>query len=229
MPDEKDIVDPSDDDNRKDRGNGKDEDIHIEVIDPDAPPVEDPPEEEEDVAPAETTGLLKTIAELKKQRDENYDRLLRKQADFDNFRKRMEKDKREFQQYALSEFMLELVAILDNFDRAVAHGEEQAGPEYRKGIELIHRQLRDLLEKKGLRAMVTEGNPFDPMVHEAILREHHDELPENTILQELQKGYFLRDKLLRPAMVKVSFRDTETQTKTDKKQMDTDKDTDENG
>lgn len=214
MPDKKDIVErSSDDDTPKDRGNGKDEEIHIEVLDPDAPSsIDDPVEPMEPVeAPPKSSAFEKTIEELKKQRDDYYDRLLRKQADFENFRKRTEKDKREFQQYALTDFMLELVAILDNFDRAVSHAEDQVGAEYRKGIDLIHRQLRDLLEKRGLRAMETHGKPFDPMVHEAILREHHDELPESTILQELQKGYYFRDKLLRPAMVKVSFRDEKEQ------------------
>jgi molecular chaperone GrpE len=203
-PDEKDDVEQTpDDDMPNDSGNGKDEEIHIEVLDPDAPSMDDSEEE----APPEPTAFLKTISELKKQRDDHYDRLLRKQADFENYRKRAEKEKRDFQQYALTDFVLELVAIVDNFDRAVSHGEDQAGAEYRKGIDLIHRQLRDLLEKKGLRTMDTEGKAFDPMVHEAILREHHDELPENTILQELQKGYYFREKLLRPAMVKVSFRE----------------------
>lgn len=213
MPDEKDVVDQTPNDEPPDSGggNGKDEEIHIEVLDPDAPSMDESEdlelEQEQEQASPKPTALLKTIAELKKQRDEHYDRLLRKQADFENYRKRAEKDKRDFQQYALTDFMLELVAILDNFDRAVSHGDDQAGAEYRKGIDLIHRQLRDLMEKKGLRAMETEGKPFDPMVHEAILREHHDELPENTILQELQKGYYFREKLLRPAMVKVSFRE----------------------
>ena len=211
MQDEEDVNEVTDDDGPKDKGNGKDEEIHIEVLAPDSPGGEDSlelvtePEREPEPQP-KPNPLEKTIAQLKAQRDDYYERMLRKHADFENYKKRAEKDKREFQQYALSDFMLELVSILDNFDRALSHGEDQASPDYRKGIELIHRQLRDLMEKKGLRAMETEGKPFDPTIHEAILREQHDELPENTILQELQKGYYFREKLLRPAMVKVSFR-----------------------
>ena len=86
----------------------------------------------------------------------NDDRL-RKQADFDNYRKRAEKDKKEFQQYALADFMLELIPVLDNFERALSHSDEQSGSDYRKGVELIYKQLRDVLEKKGLKAIETEG------------------------------------------------------------------------
>jgi molecular chaperone GrpE len=157
----------------------------------------------------EISELEKELLELKKEKNEIYDRLLRKHADFENYRKRIEKDKREFQVYAVSELITELIPILDNFERALAHPEEQSGTDYRKGVELIYRQLRDLLEKRGLRAIETSGEIFDPNFHEAISREERNDLPENTILGEFQKGYFFRDKLLRPAMVTVSFRSEE--------------------
>jgi molecular chaperone GrpE len=131
---------------------------------------------------------------------------LRKHADFENFRKRAEKEKREYQMFALSDFMYELLAILDNFDRAMSHAEDQVNTDYHKGILLIYRQFKDLLEKKGLKPIETIGRPFDPNYHEAITREERDDVPENTILEEFQKGYFFRDKLIRPAMVKVSFK-----------------------
>ena len=183
------------------RGNGKDhDDARIKVVD-----LEDPPEKAI-AAQSDAAELEKELEIVRKEKDEIYERLLRKHADFENFRKRADKEKREFQSYALSEFMLELLSILDNFERALAHSEEQSGPEYRKGVELIYRQFRDLMEKKGLKAIDTIGQAFDPNFHEAILREEKNDLPENTILAELQKGYFFRDKLLRPAMVKVSFR-----------------------
>lgn len=188
-------------------GNGKDvHGIEVRVADPEETPgasVED--------AGADHSELEKELETLRKEKDDIYQRLLRKQADFDNFRKRSEKEKREFQAYAITEFLLELLPILDNFERALAHPDEQSGAEYRKGVELIYRQFRDLMEKKGLRAIETAGQPFDPNYHEAILREERNDLPENTILAELQKGYFFRDKLLRPAMVKVSFRTEEAE------------------
>jgi molecular chaperone GrpE len=183
------------------RGNGEDhDDTRIKVVD-----LEDPPEKAI-AAQGDVSDLEKELEAARKEKDEIYERLLRKHADFENFRKRADKEKREFQSYALSEFMLELLSILDNFERALAHSDEQSGPEYRKGVELIYRQFRDLMEKKGLKAIDTIGQPFDPNFHEAILREEKNDLPENTILAEMQKGYFFRDKLLRPAMVKVSFR-----------------------
>src|SRR5262249_14067852 len=204
MPDEKDNELPGDDiiDDSSDNNDPDKENIHLEVLDPDG--------EVNSVELAETANeildLEKKLLDLRRERNEIYDRLLRKQADFDNFRKRAEKDRKEFQQYALSDFMLELIPVLDNFERALSHSDEQSGSDYRKGVELIYKQLRDALEKKGLKAIETEGQTFDPNFHEAIAREVNDNLPENTILQELQKGYYYRDRLLRPAMVKVSHR-----------------------
>lgn len=205
MADDKEDLDKDSPDNGPSRGNGKDQEgFRVKIVD-----LEDAPgglPDRDDSAPAATNDLQKELETARKEKDEIYERLLRKHADFENFRKRSEKEKREYQSYALSEFMLELLPILDNFERALAHPDEGGGAEYRKGVELIHRQFRDLMEKKGLKAIETVGQVFDPNFHEAILREERNDLPENTILAELQKGYFFRDKLLRPAMVKVSFR-----------------------
>jgi molecular chaperone GrpE len=184
------------------KGNGKDDedDIQIELLDPDHPgssvldtPTSNPVQD-----------LERQMETLRKEKDEIYDRLLRKHADFENFRKRIEKEKREFQQYALSDIMSELIFILDNFERAFSHAGE-ASSEYKKGVELIYRQLKDVLEKRGLNAIQTEGRKFDPNFHEAVAREERNDLEEGTILEELQKGYFFQNRLLRPAMVKVSY------------------------
>lgn len=196
------------------KGNGADdEEIHIEVLDPDAPSsYSDDEEEEMEESAVELIApdVDKRLQELQREKDELYDRLLRKQADFENYRKRAEKEKREFQKYALSSFVLDLIPILDNFERALSHMDEELGTQYRRGIELIYRQLRDAMEKKGLRPVETEGRLFDPNFHEAIGRELHEDLPENTILEELQRGYFFHDRLLRPALVKVSYKSDET-------------------
>jgi molecular chaperone GrpE len=210
------MVDDDDDDKIKDgptsKGNGRDDDdIQIEVIGLDEGPSSLDSDEATEaealpsVSSQEILGMEKQIEELRKEKDEMYDRLLRKHADFENFRKRIERDKREFQTYVLSEFFSELLVILDNFERALLHSDDPSGSEYRKGIELIYRQLRDTMEKKGLKAIQTQGQPFDPNFHEAIAREQRNDLPENTILDELQKGYMFQNKLLRPAMVKVSY------------------------
>jgi molecular chaperone GrpE len=185
------------------RGNGKDEEeeFQIELLDPDNPnpaPLEIP------VSNA-IEEMEKQMDSLRKEKEEIYDRLLRKQADFENFRKRTEKEKREFQQYALTDIMGELIFILDNFERAFSHAGDTSHPEYQKGVELIYRQLKDVLEKRGLRAIETEGQKFDPNFHEAVAREERNDLEEGTILEELQRGYFFQNRLLRPAMVKVSY------------------------
>lgn len=195
------------------KGNGKDdEEIYIKVIDVDDPYADSVELEEQGLAiasqpvGAHIAELEKQLLELRREKDDVHDRLLRKHADFENFRKRAEKEKREYQMFALSDVMYELLAILDNFERAFSHAEDQISTDYHKGILLIYRQLKDVLEKKGLKAIETVGRPFDPNYHEAITREERDDVPENTILEEFQKGYFFRDKLLRPAMVKVSYK-----------------------
>jgi molecular chaperone GrpE len=213
MVDENDDLPEDLDDLTGSKGNGKDEEeIYIKVIDDEDPysdtvsddetslVVADPP------ATAQIAELEKQLLESRREKDDIHDRLLRKHADFENFRKRAEKEKREYQMFALSDFVYELLAILDNFERALSHADDQAGSDYQKGVELIYRQLKDALEKKGLRAIDSVGRPFDPNFHEAITREERDDLPENTVLEEFQKGYFFREKLLRPAMVKVSYK-----------------------
>ncbi len=197
------------------KGNGKDEEeIYIKVIDEEDPYSDNVADEETNLVvadppdSAQIADLEKQLFELRREKDDIHDRLLRKHADFENFRKRAEKEKREYQMYALSDFMYELLTILDNFERALSHADDQVGSDYQKGVELIYRQLKDGLEKKGLRAIDSIGKIFDPNFHEAITREERDDVPENTILEEFQKGYFFREKLLRPAMVKVSFRKT---------------------
>ena len=201
MADEKDDFEDSD---FITKGNGRDDDddIEIELLDPDNPSGS----HELEMLPTNAVRELETQMEnLRKEKDEIYDRLLRKHADFENFRKRIEKDKREFQQYALSDIVGDLIFILDNFERALSHADESSNPEYRKGVELIYRQLRDLLEKRGLKIIESKGQKFDPNFHEAVAREPRTDVEEGTILEELQRGYFFQNRLLRPAMVKVSY------------------------
>jgi molecular chaperone GrpE len=204
--------DPNDRSGSKGNGQDDDDEIFIKVIDVDDPYADSVELEEQGLvvasqpAAAQIADLEKQLLELRREKDDIHDRLLRKHADFENFRKRAEKEKREYQMFALSDFMYELLTILDNFERAFSHAEEQATTDYHKGILLIYRQLKDVLEKKGLKPIQTVGQTFDPNYHEAITREERDDVPEGTILEEFQKGYFFREKLLRPAMVKVSFK-----------------------
>ena len=185
------------------RGNGKDEeeDIQIELLDPD-----NPGSGSLEISPSsEVRELELQIETLRKEKEELYDRYLRKHADFENFRKRLEKDKKDFHQFALTDIMGELIFILDNFERAFSHASDASNQEYQKGVELIYRQLKDVLEKRGLRAIQTEGQKFDPNFHEAVAREERNDVEEGTILEELQRGYLFQNRLLRPAMVKVSY------------------------
>ena len=130
--------------------------------------------------------------------------LKRRQADFENFRKRAERDRSEFVQFAGMEFVREMLPILDDFERAMKV--ECADAHYIKGVQLIYTRLYEALKKMGLEPMDTVGKKFDPNLHQAIERVETDEVEDQTILGEFQKGYNYKSKLLRPAMVKVAVR-----------------------
>jgi molecular chaperone GrpE len=130
------------------------------------------------------------------------DRYLRTLADFENYRKRVDREKADFFRHALANTFRDLIPVLDNFDRALEHAEE--GDDFHKGVLLIYKQLFDVLEKAGLRSIDQSGVPFDPNIHEAVVREDNPSVPSHTVVAILQKGYFLHDRLLRPAMVKVA-------------------------
>lgn len=144
--------------------------------------------------------------ELEKLREENRklkDQYLRKMADFENFRKRSEREKTDYFKWALADVMREVVPVLDNFERALAMASDGDG-EFRKGVELIYKQLLEVLQKYGLKPVDSALVTFDPTVHEAVMRDEDSDLAPNTVVEVLQKGYFLNERLLRPAMVKVA-------------------------
>lgn len=158
-----------------------------------ATPVPAPPPEESAAAEAETVA-----EDLRKLND----RYLRTLADFDNFRKRTERDKEDFRRHALTNVLRDLLPVLDNFDRALDHAEE--GDDFHRGVLLIYKQLWDVLQKAGLKAIGEVGVRFNPNLHEAVIREEDPSVPSHTVTALLQKGYFLHDRLLRPALVKVA-------------------------
>ncbi|SDT35024.1 molecular chaperone GrpE [Paenibacillaceae bacterium GAS479] len=144
-------------------------------------------------------------AELVRQAEDNQQRFLRAQADFDNFRRRTQKEKEELGQYASSKLLTQLLPIVDNFERAMAAASGTGDSEsLAKGVDMIFRQLQGVLEQEGLKAMETVGQSFNPEFHQAVMSVESDEHEEGTVVEELQKGYTLKDKVLRPAMVKVS-------------------------
>jgi molecular chaperone GrpE len=133
-----------------------------------------------------------------------YDRLLRKQAEFDNFRKRTERERSEFVQFAGMEFARELLPVVDDFERALKT--QSADQNYAKGIELIYQRLTEILKKMGVEPFESAGKKFDPNLHEAVVRVPTAEVADETVLDELQRGYNFKGKLLRPAMVRVAVR-----------------------
>jgi molecular chaperone GrpE len=142
--------------------------------------------------------------QLQRERDDYYDRLLRKTAEFDNYRRRVERERREQADQAVVDLLQELLLVVDDFELAltVEAGEGAAG--YRKGIELIHAKLHDMLRKKGVSPIEALGADFDPNLHQAVVHEPAEGHRENEVIGELRRGYTMGGRLLRPAMVKVA-------------------------
>jgi molecular chaperone GrpE len=139
---------------------------------------------------------------LRAERDALLDRLARMQAEFENARKRTLREQEDFRDYALADAIKTLIPVLDSFDRALATSPEKS--EFHIGVELIHKQLQDALAKIGVRPVSAKGERFDPRYHEAIEMVDTEEVEDHQVLEELQRGYKLKDRLLRPAMVKVA-------------------------
>lgn len=160
---------------------------------------------QEQAAEADAQTQDPRIAELERLAEENQNRFLRAQADFDNFRRRTQKEKEELSQYATSKLVTQLLPVVDNFERALtANAEAGQGDSFAKGVDMIYRQLQQVLEAEGLKAMTPIGEPFDPEHHQAIMTVESDEYAEGIVVEVMQTGYWLKDKVIRPAMVKVS-------------------------
>jgi molecular chaperone GrpE len=144
------------------------------------------------------------VAGLTRERDELYDKLLRKTAEFENDRRRVEKERREQADHVIVELLQELLLVVDDFDRALTVDAGPAEGAYRKGVELIHAKLHDLLRKYRVRPFESLGADFDPNLHQAVMHEESADHREGEVIGELQRGYMLGDRLLRPAMVKVA-------------------------
>ena len=165
-------------------------------------------EAQETTAPAEDGAVdaaeASEVESLRREKDALQERLLRTAAEFDNYRKRVDRERRELAGYASADVLSELLPIIDNLERALqapATGNDEA---FRKGVELIHKQMLDLLRKRGVRPIEAQGADFDPNFHQAVIHEASDAHREGEVMQELQRGYMLGDRLLRPAMVKVA-------------------------
>lgn len=148
------------------------------------------------------SNLEDKIVRLETEKEEVNKRLQRLQADFSNYRKRSEKEMGRIHSTAVVEVIKELLPVLDNFERALEHNE--AGDEFRKGVNLIYRQLMDFLGKNGIEVIETIGNEFDHNYHNAVMQVESDEFDSGIIVGEMQKGYILEDIVIRPSMVKVA-------------------------
>ncbi len=142
------------------------------------------------------------IARLKQENAELRDRSVRTLADFDNFRKRSQREAQELRRYALLEPMRELLAVADNLDLALSA--QGSAEDLKRGVEMIHRQMQELLRRFGITEIPAVGQPFDPTQHEAVAREESTEVKAPTVTAELRRGYKMHDRLVRPAMVKVT-------------------------
>jgi molecular chaperone GrpE len=148
------------------------------------------------------SGAETELQKVKAERDSLLDRLARAQAEFENARRRASKEQQDFRDYATMDSLKALLPVIDSFERALQAKSE--GSDFRSGVELIYKQLQDALAKMGVRAIPAKGEPFDPRFHEAIEMVETTDAADHEVLEELQRGYKFKDRLLRPAMVKVA-------------------------
>jgi len=177
------------------------------------PPVNEPELQESAPADRGSTGAASAapsrseadaLAALRKEKDTLQDRLLRTAAEFDNYRKRVDRERRELSDFVAADVLTELLPILDNLERALqapAGGDADA---YRQGVEMIQRQVFDLLRKRGVKPIEAVGADFDPNYHQAVSHDISPDHREGEVIEELRRGYMLGERLLRPAMVKVA-------------------------
>jgi molecular chaperone GrpE len=155
--------------------------------------------------PVDVGSAVVDANEIQRQRDDYYDRLLRKTAEFDNYRKRVERDRQSMSDTVAADVVRDLLPLVDDLERALKADTGADGAEaYRRGVELIHRQLLDVLRKRGVRAIDALGTDFDPHIHQAIAHEPADGRRDGEVIEEFGRGYMLGDRMIRPAIVKVA-------------------------
>jgi molecular chaperone GrpE len=148
--------------------------------------------------------LAAAYRQLLKEKKELFDRMVRKQAELENVRKRVEREKEDFLQHATMGLIRALLPTLDALERGLKHREDNVPEKYYAGMELIHRELLEVLKRAGLSPVESEGKAFDPHVHQAVETVETDQFEDQSVVEELQRGYKLKQRLLRPAIVKVS-------------------------
>jgi len=165
---------------------------------------DEPIAEPSDAPSGDTLVSTDQLADALRERDQYYDRWMRKAAEFDNYRRRIERERKEQSDQAVVDLLQDLLLIVDDFDRAMTVDAGESAEAYRRGIELIQTKLYDLLKKLNVRPIEALGADFDPKIHQAVIQESSPGHRDGEVIGELRKGYMLGDRLLRPAMVKVA-------------------------
>ncbi len=182
------------------------DEIEIEFIDTDPDPAlestETAPPEPDGVVPIEDDSAQDEAEKLRTELDHVRDIYLRKLAEFDNFRKRVDREREEIRLAGAEDFIRDLLPVLDNFERALEHADDDSGA-FHQGVEMIAKQFKDTLERRGVAEVNPEGQPFDPELHEAVQRVEDSDQPPGTVAFVMLKGYTMGDRLIRPAMVGV--------------------------
>jgi len=187
--------------NKKDSGEGGSENIFALLGDEAPAPIEEDKEKKN----KEIEQLKEKLEEKEKEVKDHHDRLLRVAADFENYKKRAAREKEEWVKYANEELMKAILPFVDNLERALNHaGKAENNQNVMEGLRLTLQQLLQTLYRFGLSPIESVGKPFDPTVHEAMIAVETDQQEPNQVLEEFQKGYFLKDRLLRPSTVSVS-------------------------
>src|ERR1700758_1914577 len=153
----------------------------------------------------EVATLAERAARLQAEKDDLMQTLVRRQADFENYRKRIDRERQDDRRHGIGRLIEDLLPVLDAFERAIKAHDDPAYEEYLKGLELIYRQLWDTLSRHGLERIAAGGKPFAPHYHQAIERVESDEYPDGTVLEVLQDGFSFHGRVVRPSMVRVSF------------------------
>lgn len=149
--------------------------------------------------------LQQTIEQLKSEQEELNNRLLRVQADYDNFRRRTKEEKTAAAKYKVQSIAEKLLPVLDNFERGLnMEAESDETKSLLQGMEIVYRQLKDVFEAENIKEIEAEGKPFDPELHQAVMQVENEDVEPNTVVEVMQKGYILNDRVIRPAMVKVT-------------------------
>ncbi|ABO51007.1 GrpE protein [Desulforamulus reducens MI-1] len=161
------------------------------------------PEEEAVSLPDDPEELKKMLQVKTEESEQNYNRALRLQADYENLRRRTRQEREDLIKFGSEQLIQGLLPVMDNFERALANAGD-GGEKFISGVEMIYRQLNEVLSREGLEPIPAQGEQFDPNVHDAVMQVQDSDEPENTVVEELRKGYYLKGKVIRPSMVKVA-------------------------